>query len=395
MFKIKHSSRNITACGGLNFIHGAIRRSEIKTFIDQQLGHRGMGAKYSRSDIVLSLFSNCLVQGEYIADLQWLKKKFSNQLFTQIPSPDTVEYACKELRTPTEKRTEIPLKGKGIPVHQINYTNDMNKSLIGLAIKAKQLKNSELHYTLGFDNIVAATEKQDAKKSYKGHKGYQPNVSFIGRVPVHIENRNGNTPASFKQEKSLPRCFDNLEAAGIRVESFRGDAASYQKEAVDTVTKYVRHFYIRQENFEGFRAQCGRAQGWGTIRAGTEEKEVVSILYPSLGGDQEYRIVVTRTLRKDGQFDLESGTAYHYYGILTNNKDFTNKEVIAFYNQRGDAENSNRFLLNDFNWRHLPFPDMDANTMYMYLMAMCATLFEWIKDAWHPIKPRLLQRPCE
>jgi len=78
--------------------------------------------------------------------------------------------ACKELRTPTEKRTEIPLKGKGkdIPVHhEINYANDMNKSLIGLAIKYKQLKNSELHYTLDFDNIVAAAEKQDSKKSYK------------------------------------------------------------------------------------------------------------------------------------------------------------------------------------------------------------------------------------
>ncbi|PGH38340.1 MAG: hypothetical protein CRN43_15725 [Candidatus Nephrothrix sp. EaCA] len=57
MLKIKHSSRNIAACGGLNFIHDSIRRSGIKAFIDQQLGHRGMGAKYSRSDIVYCLCS--------------------------------------------------------------------------------------------------------------------------------------------------------------------------------------------------------------------------------------------------------------------------------------------------------------------------------------------------
>ena len=54
-----------------------------------------------------------------------------------------------------------------------------------------------------------------------------------------------------------------------------------------------------------------------------------------------YRIVVTRTLRKDAQADLFSGEAYNYYGIITNNEFFTNKEVIEFYNDRGDAENSN------------------------------------------------------
>ena len=53
--------------------------------------------------------------------------------------------------------------------------------------------------------------------------------------------------------------------------------------------------------------------------------------------------------------------------------------MIEFYNQRGDAENSNRYMLNDFNLHHLPFPDMDTNTVYMYLMALCAVLFEWIK----------------
>ena len=66
-------------------------------------------------------------------------------------------------------------------------------------------------------------------------------------------------------------------------------------------------------------------------------------------------------------------------GILTNNHDQDEKQVIEFYNGRGDAENSNRYMLGDFNLHHLPFPDMDANTVYMYFMAMCSTLFEWTK----------------
>ena len=106
---------------------------------------------------------------------------------------------------------------------------------------------------------------------------------------------------------------------------------------------------------------------------------MASIWYEPFKCGKLHRIVVTRKKRKDGQMDLLSGNAFTYQGIITNNEEDTEKEAIEFYNQRGDAENSNRYLLNDFNLHHLPFPDMDTNTVYMYLMAMCAILFEWIK----------------
>ena len=110
-----------------------------------------------------------------------------------------------------------------------------------------------------------------------------------------------------------------------------------------------------------------------------ELKEVASIKFSPFGEEKSYRIVVTRTPKKSCQLDLFSGTSYNYYGIITNNEDFTNQEIIEFYNQRGDAENSNKFLINDFNLKRLPFMDLDSNTVFMYLMAMCAILFEWIK----------------
>ncbi len=107
---------------------------------------------------------------------------------------------------------------------------------------------------------------------------------------------------------------------------------------------------------------------------------MATIQYKPFGGDQSYRAVITRTQRKDKQIDILSETAYDYYGIITSDKIKNEQQVIGFYNQRGDAENSNRYMLNDFNLHHLPFPDMCTNTVFMYLMAMCATLFEWIKQ---------------
>lgn len=40
----------------------------------------------------------------------------------------------------------------------------------------------------------------------------------------------------------------------------------------------------------------------------------------------------------------------------------------------------NCYLVNYFNFNHLQFMDMDTNIVYMYLLAICSTLFEWIKQ---------------
>lgn len=373
MDKIKQSSKNITPFGGLNFIYNAISQLNISTFIDQKLGYRNYRAHYTYSDIVLSLFGNSLCNGEYISDLEYLKNKFSRQFFTNIPSPDTVEYACQELNTETLTETT----SKGIK-HQFNFDPKKNETLIALCVKTGQLKKQE-KYTLDFDNVVLENEKQDAKKSYKNTKAYHPNFAFIGRLPVHIENHNGNTPAKYKQVETLKRCFNNLKNNEIQIERFRADSASYQKEVVELAAKNVTNFYIRNINSPKFIARCGKITEWEKIEINNEIKEVASIMYIPFDGEIGYRIVVTRSLKKDQQIDVFSETSYNYYGIMTNDFDFSDKEVIVFYNNRGDAENSNKFLISDFNLKHLPFMNLDTNTTFMYLMAMCNILFEWTK----------------
>jgi hypothetical protein len=374
MNKVKQSRQNITPYGGLNFIYDAINRSGIGDWIDQQIGYRSILAQYSYSDIVLSLFGNTLVQGSFVADLQILKARFAEQVFHMVPSPDTVEYVCQELK----RATIVKTAPSGV-VHELNYIDRFNEILVALAVKTKQLKPDTVGYTMDFDNVVIENQKQDAKLSYKMVKGYHPNIAFIGRLPIHIENHNGNTPAKYGQKETLERCFDNLDKHGIKIEHFRADAASYQKEVFELVTKRAKNFYIRMMDFEDIRVQCGKITDWKKVKINYQDKEVASIDYSPAGSEGTCRIVVTRHKRKDGQIDLLSGGAYTYQGIATDNYEKSEQEVIEFYNQRGDSEKSNCYLLNDFNLHHLPFPDMDTNTVYMYLMALCATLFEWTK----------------
>lgn len=374
--QVTNSEKNVTPFGGINFIYQAIEQLGLPGFLNNELGHRSIFAKYTHSDVVLSLFANSLTQGSFLADMEILKAKLTGQHFTPIPSPDTVEYVCQKLKRPTEKRTTAD----GI-VHELNYDNRLNELLVKLAIKCKQLEPSdEQGYTLDYDNVVIENEKQDARFSYKKTKAYHPGFAFIGRIPVHIENRNGNTPASYEQKETIGHCLANLNKEGIPISAFRGDNASYQKEVIELLDKQGIRFYIRMQDFKGIRATFAALKDWQAVRINEHKKEVCSTGYSFTGSDKAYRVVVTRTLQKDNQLDAFEGRAYHYQAIITNDQRMCEKEVIEFYNQRGDSEKSNCYLLNDFNLCHLPFMDMDTNTVYMYLMAMCATLFEWTKQ---------------
>jgi hypothetical protein len=378
---IEHSSRNITPYAGLYFISDALNKLNISSFINSNLPKRSPNAKYKYSDIVLSLFANCMVQGERLSDLSIVKKKFSTKQGFKIPSADTVEYACQELKPLFCNETILNNKGQVIE-HQHCFQPKMNSLLAATGLKTGLLKKGNQGYTLDFDHLVSPNEKQDAKMTYKQVKGYHPCLAFIGRLPVYIENHNGNSPARFNQKDSLQRCFGNISSQGLKIERFRGDSASCQLEVIEVVEAGARYFYIRMLSFGAIRESYSQIpeNEWKKIKIGVQNVEVASINYSFKNSDKIYRLVVSRHLKEDHQMDIETGTAYTFQAIITNEFKESEQQVIEFYNQRGDAENSNRFMLNDFNMNNLPFMDMTTNTVYMYLTGLIAILFEYAKQ---------------
>jgi hypothetical protein len=53
----------------------------------------------------------------------------------------------------------------------------------------------------------------------------------------------------------------------------------------------------------------------------------------------------------------------------------TEKEVIEHYNGRGASEKTFDIQNNDFGWKHLPTPDMNANTAYLIITAMLKNFY--------------------
>ena len=98
MDKVTHSDKNITVFGGLNFIFKAIKNKGLDAYLDLRLGYRSVFAKYSHSDVVLSLLGSSLAQGSFVSDIEIFREKYRDQFFNKIPSADTVEYVCQGLK---------------------------------------------------------------------------------------------------------------------------------------------------------------------------------------------------------------------------------------------------------------------------------------------------------
>ena len=114
----------------------------MDVFLDNEFGQRYYLCKYFYSDIVLSLLGNSLCNGSYVSDIEYFIDKFIKQFFDKIPSADTVEYACQELKN----LTLVTTTPDGIK-HQENYCDKKNKTLLSLALFTGVLEKNYWHPT--------------------------------------------------------------------------------------------------------------------------------------------------------------------------------------------------------------------------------------------------------
>jgi len=91
-----------------------------------------------------------------------------------------------------------------------------------------------------------------------------------------------------------------------------------------------------------------------------------------------WRIVAYRKPNKSGQMNLHTHDNNNYLFIITNDRRWDEKTIIAFYNKRGDSERLFDIQNNDFNWSCLPFSKLNQNTVYLAIMAMCCVLYKWL-----------------
>jgi hypothetical protein len=368
--KITTSLENIQAFGGLNFISNEFDKLELGKLIDNQLGSRGIFAKFSYADVIKNLWLLAFAGGDCSEDIQsHLKNELKSTIGTNVCSADTLLRVQKELATSTKT-----IFSKNTIENEINTNTTLNYLNIKFLNKLNVFNSTTL-YDLDFDNQFVETEKYDAKKGYKMKHGYFPSVASIGKNTVYFENRNGNSNVKFLQYETLEEIFKLLNQNKINIGRARMDCGSFTKDVIKVVEKNANQFYIRAQKCENLTEEIKNVTNWETVEINFKKVQVASIEYKPFSEDKVYRYVISREANQTGQIDAFQQDNFIYRAIITNDFVTSGLDVILFYNQRGASEKIFDELNNDFLWKNLPFSFLNENTVFMMIMAMCRNFY--------------------
>jgi len=380
--KILNSSQ-VSSFGGLNYVLEAFNKLGIDKLLNEKLPELPKQCKYNWQDILYSFWSVFFCGGDCAEDISInLKPALKSNPYVNLPSPDRILERLKELAQPGLYSTTP----RGNILHHFGI-NPLLNNINQLLFKKLAKKNIEGHI-LDYDNTFLFTNKEDANKTYKKHYGYCPGVGLIGKNIVYIENRNGNSNPEALQKQTLERMFTLLKSNAIKIKAFRADAASYNLFSLDEIQRNVDFFYVRARMSEALDKIIKQIKHWDEIVIGNRKVYRASIPFTPFKNRarrvkqphllKEYRLVITKEPRADGQINMFTGEAFNYRGILTNDFKSSNDEIVLFYNQRGATEREFDVLKNDFGWNDMPFSKLEQNTVFLIVAAMCRNLYEFI-----------------
>jgi hypothetical protein len=309
------------------------------------------------------IYSN-LCGAERLEDTVFLKSHLDNIPDLANPSPDRISGIFRSLASPltiTNSNNDVE--------HEFSIHKPLNSLMVDIAKRLKTI-NSQ---TLDYDNVIIETEKYDSCWTYKKTKGYQPGVAFIGKTPVYIEARNGNSPAVYKMKDTLKRCLQLLTEKKIPIKHFRSDSAAYQNDVIKVMEKYKIQFFIRASNSSRLKENTQRIRKWTKVNSKGFDFELGEMNFiPFLNhsyNPKMYRAVVKR---------VWTNGKYHYYTILTNNKSMSAMQVLDFYNQRGAIERNFDDLKNNFNWSRIPFSFLNENLVFLIVSAIASIIYQYV-----------------
>ena len=375
------NSAAISPFGGLNFVIEETIKLKIDKLLKENLPVLPKQTTYNWFDIIMSYWSVFFCGGDCAEDLSVnLRESFKDSPLIKVPSPDRVLDRLKSLAVPSE----LFVAKRGKKEHQFSLADELNRLNLKMLSLLPDFKKDDV--ILDYDNTIIFTEKEDAELTYKKENGYCPGVGLIGQHVVYVENRNGKSNAHILQHETIDRMATLLKEAGISIDVIRADSASYTYDIIKSMEKCTNRIFVRARMTETLEKAITKIEDWEEIKIGDDTLFRGSTVFTpfvrhakgnreKMDSLKEYRIVVTKEARRDGQLNLFTGEAYNYSVVMTNDFEMTDDEVVFFYNARGAREREFDVLKNDFGWDKMPFSKLEQNTVFLILMAMCKNLY--------------------
>ena len=375
-FKLERSDETLTAHGGLALLAEYNHGLGLRTMADAHLPGPGSNRGYAPSVFVDTLVLLLQAGGQCLEDLRELARE--DALMTLIgrevlPDPDTVGEWLRRMGDPAQGHAGLEGLGR-----------------VRDALTTRLLRRDGIPaYTLDVDATLVEAEKRDAQWSYQGVKGYLPLLGFLFETPVCLvdEFREGNVSPVAGHLAFYQACQARLPQ-GKRIAAYRADSASYQAELINALEADGVTWAITADQdvaVKGLIRGLGEA-AWKEPVAGCGY-QLAETVHTMNQTTHAFRLIVKRALRRQG--DLFDGEAYVYHVVASNwpGEAKSAAEVLAWHNQRGQAENFHKELKRGFGLERLPCGDAYANAVFFRIGVLAYNLFIGFKrlacpDAW-------------
>lgn len=363
-FKLEITEEKLTAHAGLANFGEFVHATGILTEVDKVLRGPRSGAGYMPSQYVEPLMLMLQGGGRTLEDLRVIRNdRALCELMgmQEVPSSDAVGDWMRR-------------QGSGKGLSELGL---IRQGVVRRALK----RDTTAEYTLDIDATQIIAEKEAAKVTYKGEKGYMPIVGHLAENGLVIgeEFREGNVAAGARNLEFIKYCAGQMPA-GRRIAALRSDSAAYQADIINWCEEDEKGrvlFAIGADLDAGVKSVIGTLspKDWSPYQDG----HIAETVHSMNRTKKAFRLIV---IRRPAPIDLLTGqeTGSERYTVIASNRPETAQETVAWYNRRGDAsENRIKDLKIGFGMERMPCGDFAANAMFFRLGTIAYNLFVLFK----------------
>lgn len=368
-FKLGITSEKITAHGGLALFGEFIHAMNVPLQIDKHLPPPGSPKGYNPSKFVEPLLLMLHGGGRTLEDLRQIRNDLALRDLLKIskqPSSDATGDWLRRMGS-----------GEGL--------SGLEK-VIRLQIFRALNQDSIKDYTLDIDASQIIAEKEEAKSTYKGERGYMPIVGHLAENGIVLgdEFREGNESPGSRNLEFIKHCIFQMPS-DKQIGKLRADSAAYQADIFNLCEERNIKFAIGGDLDSAVKKLISTIpeEDWRPFRDG----EIAETVHSMNKTKKAFRLIVIRRPSQQSLFDQDNIKLR--YTIIGSNREETAEETVKWYNKRGDAsENRIKELKIGFGMERMPCGTKDANAVYFRIGVLAYNLFVLFKLLTLPAKWR-------
>lgn len=369
-FKLETTNDLITSHAGLALLGEFAVGLGLKDALDRYLPGPGSGAGYRASEHVFPLILMLNGGGRSLEDLREIR---DDEGLKEVLGLDRV--ASSDATGDWLRRSGVNggLEGLG----------KVNRRFLKRALKRAERKG----YILDIDATGIEADKREARRTYKGFRGYMPMVGHLAEngLIVGDEFREGNESPGARNLEFVKYCRAQMPK-GKDIRGLRADSASYQADIINYCEGNGIEYAIGGDMDSAVK---------GVIKAISDDQwreyqngHIAETVHSMEKTKKAFRLIVIRRPYQVNLFD--NGVAEtKKYTVIATNREGSAEAVVAWYNQRGEcSENRIKELKIGYGMERMPCGQFEANAVFFRIGVISYNLgklflFSTLDHSWH------------